>query len=237
MELYKTSLLTDAALEGYYNLDSYFDISTHVRTLSASGTAGTLTNWVACKYGLGVSVAWSYTNRLYNASQYNPGTGAFSFGCWFLKNGVPTNNYAPTFMMIGNTDGNPRAYLIAAKNTGYAGFYSFDGTSTNVDSTLNICDNVWHLVIGTRSGTSHLLYVDGIQVGSTTGTARNINSTYFGLAGQYSGDDQIGQASIDDVFYFSKELTIDEIRLLAQDAPINYLNKYRRTRMPGLVGA
>lgn len=184
------------------------DFSGNSRTLTKTGTV----NNVAGKFGNCASATWNLTNNLRLASGgFNPGTGAFSMGCWFKKASPPTNDYSPTIIAIGlNTS---RAWLGAVKTTGYAIFGTYDGTSSDVTTTINICDDKWHFVVITRAGTTHKILVDGVATTSTL-TARNINATSFDIGQHQDGVnyDIIGDASMDEIFVFNKALSDAEVR-------------------------
>lgn len=211
-ELYLTPLINDASLENYYRFDDLNDSSGKSRTLtnpgnSSVGNVGTLFGDFA--YGSD----WGLANNL-NADTFAVGTNAITFGCWILKNGASTADYAPTFMVIGSTN---RLYLVANKTTGYANFLTYDGSSTNVtlSTNVNICDNAWHLVVGVRNGTSHKLYVDGVEVGSGTGTARTISVNKVAIGNNHDNTyDKIGTCAMDDAFVFSRALSATEVKNL-----------------------
>lgn len=213
IELYSTPLITDANLENYYRFDDTADSSGKSRSLTTTGSVS-VGNASDLFGNAAFSSSWNQTNH-YSANTFTVATNAISFGCWFKKNGAPTNDYTPTFMTIGN--GN-RLYLYAGKTTGYANFGTFENpNSTNVtlSSNVNICDNAWHLVIGVRNGTSVKLYVDGTEIGSGTGTARTPDANVVVIGQNESTTyDSITIALIEDAFVFSRALTDSEISKL-----------------------
>ena len=187
------------------------DVSNNAKNMTDVGTI----SWVSAKFGQGASATFNKTNYFYNSSVHTSGTGDITMSVWFKKNGAPTGDYTPTIMSLGynRTDvTNQRFYIVATKTNGYAAFYSFDGSSTNVDSTKNICDDVWHNVIGVRSGTTMNVYVDGALVGTTTGTARNIGAADFRVGNV--GDatyDILGAATMDEIIIESTAWSASEI--------------------------
>lgn len=191
----------------HWNSDTTTDSSGNSRNLTQTGTVANQME----KFGKGVSADWKLANRLTGVS-FNPGTGTLSLAIWFKKNGAPLNDYTPTIMAIGTTSA--RAWIGVDKTTGYAHFGSYDGANTNVATTKNICDNVWHFIIGVRSGTNHYLYVDGVQVGYISGTARNINATTLNFGQHQDGVDfdVIGQAELDEAMISNVALSASEIR-------------------------
>lgn len=208
-ELYLTPLIHDPYLENYYRFDDLNDSSGKSRVLTDPGSSSVAnTGGKFDKFAYGAD--WGLANNL-NADTFSVGTNDITFGCWVLKNGAPTTDYTPEIMCIGNVN---RLYLIATKTTGYANFLNYDGAATNCTLTtnVNICDNAWHLVVATRSGTAHKIYVDGVEVGSVTGTARTPGVNKVAIGNNHENTyDKIGTCGMDDAFVFSRALTATEI--------------------------
>lgn len=202
----------------YYKLDESSgnaSDSINGKTLTANGTV----TYGAAKINNGASATWNDTNYLTNSSLLasNLGTGDITMACWFKKSTPSTQDYTPTIMSLGVNSGasNYRIYLVTEKTTGYAILASYDGTGTNVSSTVNIANNSYHYVVGTRSGTTMKIYVDGTEVASATGTARNItgNSLKIGTVGGGIYD-VLGDATIDEVGIWNRALSSTEVTAL-----------------------
>lgn len=234
MRLLDTKLIKDSSLVLY--LPALITATDQICLNSYMTPAGTITTDSNGKYDKGISATWSPTNKIWSTNfGFTPSTGNFSMGCWFKKSSAPTNDFTPTLMAIGTT-GSPRAYIVISKTNGYAFFYFYDGSYIQVTSTKAVCDNAWHHIVGVRDGTSHLLYVDGIVVGSQTATAKNITGTTFIVGGVNDGTyDNLGAAVLDDLFVFSRALSEREIVQLVTDATENKLQRYRRSRFPGSI--
>lgn len=201
----------------YYKLDESSgnaSDSINGKTLTASGTI----TYGTGKINNGASATWNSTNFLSNSAilPTNIGSGDITLSCWFKKNGASIVDSTPTIINFGTITTNGRIYLVATKTNGHASFYSYSSpNSTNVDSTTNICDNSWHLIVGTRSGTTMTIYVDGSQVAQNTGTIRAINESqlHIGTITNVSYDN-LGTASIDEVAIFSRALSSTEVTAL-----------------------
>jgi hypothetical protein len=148
----------------------------------AQGTALTKTgtvNLVAAEIGQGFSATWNNTNRLHNISSgYSVGTGDCTIAIRIKQASKSTNLYTPTIFMLGST--NTRFYFVThnSTNTDKLSFQSYDGVAfTNVNTSLEIYNNVWRHICGVRSGTTMKLYVDGVYLGTATGTIRNITDS------------------------------------------------------------
>lgn len=202
-------LLTN--LRAYYKFTDLTDSSGNGKTLTQAGTV----NNVSSPFGNGKTATWNTVNCLYNSTVFPSvlGSGDITFSCWFKKASPPTNDFTPTIMELGQQY---RVYLVASKTNGYASLYSYDaGGGTNVESNKNVCDGIWHHIVGVRSGTSLKVYVDAILVGSTTGTVRVGNGTglWIGTAGDATYDN-LTAADIDEVAVWSSALTADEVNTL-----------------------
>lgn len=210
IEFYSTSLFTDPALKAYYRAEDNNDSSSNGKNLTETGTV----NHAAAKFNNGFSANFTdTTNHLVNTSVYTPGTGDITLGTYFQKNGASTTDYTPTAIYIGNDGGGRKIAIIIDKTTGYMHGGQYDGSSSDVSSTTNVCDNVQHLLILTRIGTAFKIYVDGTQVGSATVTARDITGgeLHIGFGGTGSAADYIGNALFDDIFVMSRGLSAAEI--------------------------
>ena len=89
-----------------------------------------------------------------------------------------------------------------------------------VNGQINVNDGRWHHVAGTYDGTIARLYVDGIEDGAvaTSGPiAPNIERVYLGENSEATGRQWNGL--IDDVRIYSRALSVDEVRYLADLTP------------------
>lgn len=212
-EFFSSTLLADASLKAYYRAEDLTDSSSNGKTLTKTGTV----NHSAAKHNNGFDATFTdSTNNLFNATVHTPGTGDITMGCWFKKNGAPTNDFTPTILSCGESGGSKRITIGATKTNGYATLTSYDGAGSDAPTTINICDNVWHFVVITRVGTLHTCYVDGVIGVTGAATARNITGSYLniGFLGSGSGFDSIGAAIIDDVFVMSRGLNNTEVNSL-----------------------
>jgi len=230
MEIKQSELLLDANLELYLPMDYVADYSPDKVNCARVGTV----NFISGKFGYGLCASGAFSSSNSIVSHIVAlGAGSFSFGCWFKKNGVPTWNYTPTIVQVGTE--NPRAYIIAAKDTGYAGFYTYDGSYLSIDSVVNVCDNLWHQIVAVRDGVDLRLYVDTVMVSSGSGSAKNLSDGTVYISNASAGNDYMADALMDELFVFSRALSVTEINTLSSPNPIDKLDQYRRVRTPGKI--
>jgi len=234
MELYKTSLVYDNDLVHYSRFYGVVIRDYAPGIVYQLSQVGTIALDASGKYNGCINATFNASNYLWSTSFYNFRNSNISIGAWIKIASPPSNNYTPTLCAIGQ--GNPRFYIVISKTTGYVNLYTWDGGALNTNGTFNVCDNAWHHICAVRSGTSHKMYVDGIENGSATGTAKDINTTYFYVGRSSDATyDLLGEAYIDDFFIFKRALTVGEISLLASNLDLPTINYYRRVRVPGLV--
>ena len=222
------------ATKAYFLLNgNSTDYSGNGKSLTVNGTV----NDIIGKFGFGKQATWNATNNLSNSAilPSNLGTGDITFSCWIKKSAAPTNNYTGIIMVIGTT-ANGKVYLNASQTNGYAGFRTEDaGGATEIVSTKNICNNAWHHVLGTKNGAVVSVYVDGIQVGTFSGTSRNIaNNTYAIGTGGNATEDNLGDAIIDEVIIESRAWTAAEVSTYYRKSMLNYGVKKSWFNFPGI---
>lgn len=194
-----------SGLLAYWELEDLTDSSGNGKTLTKTGTVNAATG----KIDNGHSATWSSSNYLSNTSVFgsNLGTGNVTLAAWMLQNGQ-SNQYNPTIVTVGTLN---RVYLTTTTTNGYAGFYGYDGATLYATSTTQVSNNAWHHIVGVRNGTSVKIYVDGAEVGSTTGTAVNVNATAVYLGTRVDANDSLGSATLDEVGVWNRALTAAEI--------------------------
>jgi RHS repeat-associated protein len=97
-------------------------------------------------------------------------------------------------------------------------FYT-SGGATPIISTQTVTDNEWHHVALSGSGSTQTLYLDGVKVGSLTGTIVDQTRAYAYLGGGYGSSGWMGLASntyylngqLDEVALYRSPLTADQV--------------------------
>jgi len=197
------------AIKALYHLEDLADSSGNGWNLAKTGTV----DFIAAKMNKGASATWSNSNCLnYGNSFWNVGTSNFTLGCWFKKNGAPTNDVLPTIFNIQNEAGTSRVRLGIEKNTGKF-IVEVYGSTTSVKaySSASVCDNVWHLLVGTRISSTIYNYVD-LTLNNSAGSA-GLNTSVDRLKIGQIGDasyDNLGAAVIDEIVIADTAWSISE---------------------------
>ena len=151
------------------------------------------------------------------------GTNDFTVTTW-VKTGVnPSTEVALVEQRDESGDGYVGQYRFYIRTDGKLEFFVYgnnmaggnQGFQFDFASSAAITDGNWHLVTATRKGLTGYIYVDGIQLGSATGTemkaldpARKI---YIGRDGRDSF--LVGlNGSMDEVAIFTRALSIGEVQ-------------------------
>ena len=93
-------------------------------------------------------------------------------------------------------------------------------TTTSASSALHAG---WNHVVGVYTGSEVYLYVDGVEVASRTGvTGGSLSSTYALTIGRRTGGTLPFDGAIDDVRYYGRALTPEEVAELYSDPPGSY---------------
>ena len=199
-----------------------------LRDWSGFGGHGALTNSTAATAWVSHSgkhaLAWDGSTPQYvsipvSGSRLNFGKGAMSLAVWA---NVVSLNLATSFpFQIIKSDyiaGGSTANYGLAINNGQLRF-SQCGTEINVSHTMN---TGWHHYCGTSDGTTMRLYLDGVQVASGASPASaNTEQPYLTLGGlRPAGDAWTGYQ--DDPRVYARNLSPNEIRLLASRRGIAY---------------
>jgi hypothetical protein len=119
---------------------------------------------------------FSGSNLLYQPynSGLNPGTGDYSFMCWFKVSATTAEQiYMRRFSNVSVTGGTMMR-LVATSSVLQWYVRDTSSTATAVNSTMALDDGVWHCAVGTREGATAKLYIDG-ELNATSGCSANSN--------------------------------------------------------------
>jgi len=201
------------------NLDAAFTPSypkngTTWRDLSGNGNNGTLINGPTFNSGNGGSIVFDGTNDYVNCGNIlNYTTGNFSFSCWVFINSLTTN---------AGGQGPILFYKGSYRNNGYYNQIGQDGsvyfiTNTNPEVASStaagtiVAGNTYNITF-TRNGASVRIYVNGVDLTSTTGVHTTIPSSTanFNIA-SYNQGQIVANIRMYNFLNYNRELTVQEI--------------------------
>jgi len=150
--------------------------------LSYGGYNGDLVNGPTFNSSNGGSIVFDSVDDEVNTT-YGPTLGDFTIGIWFKDNGTPQygrlvdKSYTNGFW-LGRNDTTPNSWGGGIKETSFPyGIF------------LNLTDGQWNYLVSIRSGTTHILYGNGIaNTTSNTVTSSALDSTTFSI-GAWSGSE------------------------------------------------
>jgi hypothetical protein len=136
------------------------------------------------------------TNPLDSGSGCGDGTGASEI----VNAG---NDY---FLRICNSSGQAVLNTQAKRTTS-----SYDSCTS---STFGLNNNIWHHAAASRSGTTLLLYLDGVKTTCTAGGTQNATGTTFRIGANSANNSYDFPGRLDDVRVYNRALTDGEIMAL-----------------------
>jgi RHS repeat-associated protein len=144
-----------------------------------------------------------------------------------LETGLPANNAAQTIVWRMNVASNPSGVQCAidlhndsSSSAVQCGFRNSTvgvwnhGGNVLASATPPSAGN-WHHYAYTYDGTTHKLYIDGTQAGSSTATAQTAAVTSFVLGRWNGGAQEYFAGKLDDLRIYSRTLSADEVAGLA----------------------
>ena len=186
--------------------------------LSGNGFDGTLTSgpaWASGKFGNGIQFDGvdDYVDAG-NKAALNPRTGNFTIEAWVKGTGIER--------MIVRKGFSGGDYMFMFMTSGVLRFNMYDGTNDrNTYSTTAINDNAWHHLVGTRTGNTLQVYVDGNAEGTpSTAVLNDVNPNAAFI---------IGKAGTQNQWYFNG--IIDEVRIYNRSlSPAEIQEHYNATK-------
>lgn len=206
--------VSNAGLQVYYPFDE--NTGTKTKDYSGNGNDGTLTNtptWSNGKLNKALTFVAASTQSVsftYNTSIINT-ANALTYSAWIKTN--QSTGSEETIMQIGGNFNKWSLYIDGAD----AGKPSLSCTGNFVGRTIaktNVKDNRWHHVVGTLSGTTTKIYVDGNLETSGTQTLLSQTGSQASAVGINAGGGDAFNGSMDDVRIYARALTAAEVTTL-----------------------
>lgn len=205
-------LYTDPNLIAYYKLEDVTDSKCSYDLTNFNSTP-----FNAAKFNNGANQGASNTTKYLGVSSNLgiAGNGNITV-CGWVKLNSNVNGYMVFFQHASTTTINRQiqVYYTGPNAPGYK-LIIFDG-GNQTGYSVNLFDGLWHHVAMTRaSGGNSLLYLDGVEVASTSQSTTSYSANAFTIG---SNDDGTSKASalFDDVVIFNRTLTPAEIYSIYQ---------------------
>ena len=106
---------------------------------------------------------------------------------------------------------------------GYIGIDNSGGPTSSPQINVNHADGKWHHAAITRSGTTYTLYVDGVSIGTSGGTAPTYTNIY--LARRWDNETYNWQGIMDETKISSVAFSAEEIAEAYRAGRDHYINK------------
>lgn len=142
---------------------------------------------------------------------------AFSFSCWAKFDEATFGENSLVSSYDGNPDGQYFALLGVNSGTGNNNRVRLviDGSSASVlTSTVNLSNNTWYHIVATFDGTNSMkVYVNTTvtSLTSTPGDFTNGGTVRIGRRSRTTNDNAIMKGSIDEVGFWTRELSASEV--------------------------
>ncbi|MEU3660967.1 LamG-like jellyroll fold domain-containing protein [Streptomyces sp. NPDC032940] len=127
---------------------------------------------------------------------------------------------------IGQTPTSWHPVLNIDGNGKLRGEFFVAGGATPIVSAQSVTDGKWHHAVLTAAGTTQYLYLDGVKVGSGTGTLVDQSAPYAYIGGGYGSPGWMDQPR--DTYYFSG--TLDEVAFYRSSLSADQVSAHYRAQ-------
>lgn len=206
----KENIVTNG-LALHYDMSDYRSApftGTSITDLSGIGNTGTLINGPAFSSSNGGVISFDGTNDYLDVPSISSITGDFTVGIWFYTTSVSDIyyrrlidfNYVTGFWLGRNASTNSWGGGILEGNAPY-GIY------------LPFTNGEWHYLVSIRSGSTHILYGDGITstTSNTVSTGNLTSVNNLRIASEFGGTNQFFNGNIAQVQIYNRALTSQEV--------------------------
>jgi hypothetical protein len=179
--------------------------------LSGNGNTGVLTNGAAYNATNGGSIVFDGTNDSVNLSQSNTiDVNSLTWSGWF--NGIYSAQRA--FLFIGNAVGQAISpYKIFIGTIVQSGQNRLRINYNNVATVnlSNLVDNNTYNLSITYNGTTTIMYVNGVAIGSSTAMSGNLNSKTYAYIGSTAQSSEFFSGKIYNTYLYNRALSSSEV--------------------------
>jgi hypothetical protein len=192
---------------------------------SGNGNNGVVygATWVPGKYGQALSFDRTAGTHL-DINNYftRVGSGDYMFSLWFYHSGADSVN--ELFAQRDNPDNTVNLIDAYHVSNGQVYFNVYNGGTAahqTVRSSVSVSNNAWHFLCVGRSGSTMYMYIDGVDVtssSSVTGNVPNIANPF--RVGKSSGFHANGWTGYEDELqFYNRALSVNEVQQGFQNGP------------------
>ena len=199
----------DQGLVGYWQLDEGY--GTAAMDASGSSNDGTLrpgAGWTGGRFGAAVSFDGVAGYLAAGVAGLPAANAPQSISCWLSVPGTPSG--VQNILSLTN-DPAHSAIQLGFRN-GRVGTWQYGGSF--LVSAVPPAAGAWHHYLYSFDGTIHRLFIDGVQVSTSTATPQTAAPTKLEFA-RWTGGNEYLRGSLDNVRIYNRALTASEVQTLA----------------------
>ncbi|MFM7536111.1 MAG: LamG-like jellyroll fold domain-containing protein [Acidimicrobiales bacterium] len=197
--------------------------------VSGSGDTGTLTGMggtaerVVGRFGSGLRLnATDADDVVLDGSLGSVLDGDVTVSVWFVRDGrAPIDGGGDRIVELATADG-AGLQIVLDPSSGLR-LHDSGGPSTAAGTATDFADGQWHHAVGVRSGSTYLLYVDGVLVGSTVGTVPTYRRLAVGNSARRTANEAFAGV-VDDVRVYARALPASEVAALTTRPQVTALD-------------
>ena len=153
-----------------------------------------------------LNLTWPMYAEINDSDTLDFGTGDFSIECWVKHGYRHTGSAVNTVIALGGDAASASASIIST-----ATVFRFYVGSALVNSTVTLVKDNWYHVVGTRTGTTVRLYVDGAVESGTATSSQNLTNSLSKYVGRDSGSARDYKEAVDGVRLYADALSAGEV--------------------------
>ena len=153
-----------------------------------------------------LNLTWPMYAEINDSDTLDFGTGDFSIECWVKHGYRHTGSAVNTVIALGGDAASASASIIST-----ATVFRFYVGSALVNSTVTLVKDNWYHVVGTRTGTTVRLYVDGVVESGTATSSQNLTNSLSKYVGRDSGSARDYKEAVDGVRLYADALSAGEV--------------------------
>jgi len=153
-----------------------------------------------------LNLTWPMYAEISDSDTLDFGTGDFSIECWVKHSYRHTGSAVNTVIALGGDAASASASIVTTATV--FRFYVGNGL---VNSTVTLVKDNWYHIVGTRTGTTVRLYIDGVVESSTATSSQDLTNSLSKYIGRDSGASRDYKEVVDGVKLYADALSAAEV--------------------------